>query len=82
MEVIEYKENGVCTLTLNRPDVFNSFNRNMAFQLQQALDECSLDDSIRVVVLKGEGNAFCAGQDLKEALDPNGPNLKSILAEH
>jgi 2-(1,2-epoxy-1,2-dihydrophenyl)acetyl-CoA isomerase len=82
MDVIEFKENGVCTLTLNRPDVFNSFNRNMAFQLQQALDECSLDDSIRVVVLKGEGNAFCAGQDLKEALDPNGPNLKSIVAEH
>lgn len=82
MDVIEFKENGVCTLTLNRPDVFNSFNRNMAFQLQQALDECSLDDSIRVVVLKGEGKAFCAGQDLKEVVDPNGPNLKSIVAEH
>jgi 2-(1,2-epoxy-1,2-dihydrophenyl)acetyl-CoA isomerase len=82
MDVIEFKENGVCTLTLNRPDVFNSFNRNMAFQLQQALDECSLDDSIRVVVLKGEGKAFSAGQDLKEAVDPNGPNLKSIVAEH
>lgn len=82
MDVIEFKENGVCTLTLNRPDVFNSFNRNMAFQLQQALDECSLDDSIRVVVLKGEGKAFCAGQDLKEVVDPNGPNLKSIVVEH
>lgn len=82
MDVIEFKENGVYTLTLNRPDVFNSFNRNMAFQLQQALDECSLDDSIRVVVLKGEGKAFCAGQDLKEVVDPNGPNLKSIVVEH
>jgi 2-(1,2-epoxy-1,2-dihydrophenyl)acetyl-CoA isomerase len=50
--------------------------------LQQALDECSFDESIRVVVLKGEGKAFCAGQDLKEALDPDGPDLKSIVAEH
>lgn len=82
MDVLRSNENGVCTLILNRPEVFNSVNRSIAFQLQQALDECSFDESIRVVVLKGEGKAFCAGQDLKEALDPDGPDLKSIVAEH
>jgi 2-(1,2-epoxy-1,2-dihydrophenyl)acetyl-CoA isomerase len=82
MDVLRSNENGVCTLILNRPEVFNSVNRSIAFKLQQALDECSFDESIRVVVLKGEGKAFCAGQDLKEALDPDGPDLKSIVAEH
>jgi 2-(1,2-epoxy-1,2-dihydrophenyl)acetyl-CoA isomerase len=67
---------------LNRPEVFNSFNQKMAFDLQQALDECAQDESVRCIVLIGEGKAFCAGQDLGEATDPNGPELKSIVREH
>jgi len=82
MEILKNMENGVCTLTLNRPAVFNSFNQTMAFQLQEALDACAMDEQVRVVVIKGEGKAFCAGQDLAEATDPEGPELKSIVREH
>jgi 2-(1,2-epoxy-1,2-dihydrophenyl)acetyl-CoA isomerase len=82
MEILKNFENGVCTLTLNRPAVFNSFNQTMAFQLQEALDSCAIDEQVRVVVIKGEGKAFCAGQDLAEATDPEGPELKSIVREH
>jgi 2-(1,2-epoxy-1,2-dihydrophenyl)acetyl-CoA isomerase len=74
--------NGVCTLTLNRPEVFNSFNKEMALALQAALDACEKDEAVRAIVLTGEGKAFCAGQDLAEATDPNGPELKSIVKEH
>ncbi len=80
--IISHFEEGVLTLTLNRPTVFNSFNRAMALQLQAELDRCSSDDKIRAVVLTGEGKAFCAGQDLSEATDPEGPDLQRIVAEH
>ena len=82
MEILRNIDKGVCTLTLNRPSVFNSFNQTMAFQLQEALDACAIDESVRVIVIKGEGKAFCAGQDLAEATDPEGPELKSIVREH
>lgn len=81
-EIRSHFENGILTLSLNRPDVFNSFNRTMALQLQAKLDRCATDSSIRVVVLTGAGKAFCAGQDLAEATDPNGPALQQIVAEH
>lgn len=76
-------ENGVATLTLNRPEVFNSFNREMAFLLQKELDACGSNDSVRAIVLTGNGKAFCAGQDLKEVTDPDlNPGFKKILEEH
>lgn len=74
--------NGVCTLTLNRPTVFNSFNREMAMQLQRALDDAEKNDDVRAIVLTGEGKAFCAGQDLAEAMDPEGPELQTIVRDH
>ncbi len=82
MEILRSDSNGVCTLTLNRPNVFNSFNQTMAFQLHEALDACAVDDNVRVVVIKGEGKAFCAGQDLAEVIDPEGPEMKNIVGEH
>ena len=81
-EISSTQENGVLRLTLNRPNVFNSFNRSMALQLQAELDRAASDENIRAVVLTGEGKAFCAGQDLSEATDPNGPALQQIVAEH
>ncbi|MCB0397800.1 MAG: 2-(1,2-epoxy-1,2-dihydrophenyl)acetyl-CoA isomerase [Flavobacteriales bacterium] len=65
------KHNGVGIITLNRPDVLNSFNTAMAKQCQDALDQCATDQEIRSVMITGAGRAFCAGQDLEEALDPN-----------
>jgi 2-(1,2-epoxy-1,2-dihydrophenyl)acetyl-CoA isomerase len=73
---------GVATIVLNRPDVLNSFNREMALALQSALDECARRSDIRAVLLTGEGRAFCAGQDLAEAIATDGPELQSIVKEH
>ncbi len=50
--------------------------------LQQALDDCASNPEVRAIVITGEGKAFCAGQDLAEATDPNGPALQSIVKEH
>lgn len=76
------KSGGVATLTFNRPDKFNSFNQEMAFATQKALDECEGDEAVRAIVIRGEGKAFCAGQDLAEATDPDGPPLQSIVGKH
>jgi 2-(1,2-epoxy-1,2-dihydrophenyl)acetyl-CoA isomerase len=54
----------------------------MAIELQEILDNARIDNSIRAIVLTGEGKAFCAGQDLVEATDPNGPELQSIVRDH
>lgn len=56
----------VCTITLNRPDKLNSFNREMHLELVQALDVIEADDQTRVLVITGTGRAFCCGQDLNE----------------
>ena len=82
MTLIQHIENGVCTLTLNRPEVFNSFNKEMAMALQSALDAAEKNEEIRAIVITGTGKAFCAGQDLAEAMDPNGPELQSIVKDH
>ncbi len=76
------KENGVGYITLNRPEKFNSFNREMAMALQSALDDCENDEAIRAIYITGTGKAFCAGQDLAEAMDPQGPELEQIVREH
>ena len=82
MELETSLSNGVYKIILNRPEVFNSFNQSMAFSLQNELDFCASNNEIRVVVISGAGKAFCAGQDLAEATDPNGPELNCIVKEH
>jgi 2-(1,2-epoxy-1,2-dihydrophenyl)acetyl-CoA isomerase len=59
--------NGVATITLNRPEVFNALNDGITYELQDALKLVQKDAGVRVVVLTGEGKAFCSGQDLKAA---------------
>ena len=82
MEFIKSETIGsVLKLTLNRPDKFNSFNRSMALEMQTELDKAAADKNIRAVYLTGEGKAFCAGQDLAEAINPNGPGIKKIVEE-
>lgn len=76
-------ENKIAHITLNRPEVFNSFNREMALNLQNILDDCETNTEVRAIVLTGNGKAFCAGQDLKEVTDPKlNPGFKKILEEH
>lgn len=71
----------VAFITLNRPEKFNAFNREMALRLQGVLDDCR-DPSIRALHITGNGKAFCAGQDLAEVVDPEGPGMTRILSEH
>lgn len=83
MKTIEHHiEDQVCIIKLNRPKVFNSFNKEMAMQLQAILDDCEKNADVRAILLTGEGKAFCAGQDLQEITDPNGPALSDIVSQH
>ncbi|HLV53373.1 MAG TPA: enoyl-CoA hydratase/isomerase family protein, partial [Cryomorphaceae bacterium] len=83
MATLKVERSGaVVQITMNRPEVFNSFNRDMALAMQKALVECDTDPEVRCVVITGEGKAFSAGQDLKEVTDPNGPPLTSIVRDH
>ncbi len=75
------RKGSIACITLNRPDKFNAFNREMALLLQDKLDVCK-DPGIRAVLITGAGKAFCAGQDLAEVVDPNGPGMSRILSEH
>lgn len=75
-------KNNIASITLNRPEKFNAFNRDMALSLQKVLDECETNNSIRCVFITGAGKAFCAGQDLAEIVDPEGPGMGKILSEH
>lgn len=69
-------------ITLNRPDKFNSFNKEMALALQEVLDDCEHDPEVRAIVITGAGKAFCAGQDLQEATDDNGIDIERIVTTH
>lgn len=76
-------ENNTAWISLNRPEVFNSFNREMALLLQETLRSCNDNPEVRAIVLTGSGKAFCAGQDLKEVTTPElNPGFKKILEEH
>jgi len=83
MNITTQIKDNIATITLNRSEVFNSFNRKMAFLLQEQLDICQQRPDVRAIVLTGSGKAFCAGQDLKEVTTPAlNPGFKKILEEH
>ena len=75
-------KNSIAYITLNRPDKFNSFNREMALLLQNKLDECASLHEIRCVYITGAGKAFSAGQDIGELVGENKIELAQILSEH
>src|SRR4026209_618350 len=74
--------NGIAHISLNRPERLNSFNREMAMLLQKRLDEANNESTVRCVIITGAGKAFCAGQDIAEVADPNGPGMEKISSEH
>lgn len=83
MDFIKFTvEGSVAKIAHNRPDVLNSYNKQMAMEMQEALDRCASDKNIRAVYLTGEGRAFCAGQDLAEVTSPDGPKLQDIVKDH
>jgi 2-(1,2-epoxy-1,2-dihydrophenyl)acetyl-CoA isomerase len=81
--ILTQHTDGVLIITLNRPQVLNSFTAAMAAALQAALAHAAVDPSIRAVLLAANGRAFCAGQDLAEVLPDaagNMPDLGAIVA--
>ena len=80
--VLTAMSDGVMTITLNRPDVLNSFNGPMADALLAALRHAAEDASVRAVLLTATGRAFCAGQDLAAVLPQPGrpmPDLGDVV---
>lgn len=72
--ILSHVEQGVMTITLNRPERLNSFNEEMHQQLAACLTQAERDDSIRCLLVTGAGRGFCAGQDLNDRnVDPNSP---------
>lgn len=57
-------DQGICTLTMNRPEKRNALNPDLVKALHEAIIQAGSDDAVRVIVLKGAGSAFCAGADL------------------
>ena len=83
MKYIEIQTEGfIKIIRLNRPEKFNSFNRDMALELIETLHLVEQDAGVRCVVITGNGKAFCAGQDLSEAINPMGPGIERIVNEH
>ncbi len=78
--IIVGKENGVATLTLNRPKVMNAWNPQMARETSDAVEHMDHDDEVKVVILTGAGKAFSSGADvsrLKETADGKVPFLET-----
>ena len=76
--VLRDSSHGVATITLNRPEVLNSCNQAMVAELRDAFAAAATDDGTRAVLLTGAGRAFCAGQDLAEAVPPDGKPMPDI----
>jgi len=82
LHIIVERRDGVMLLTLNRPEVLNSFNAKMAEDVQRALREAADDPAVRAVLITGTGRAFSSGQDLTEVLPQDGrpsPDLGDIV---
>jgi len=79
-EVLTAREGAVLTITLNRPEVFNAFNRALHAALAEALEDAA-DPDIRAVVITGAGRGFCSGQDLKEFSDLPEGGIRTALEE-
>jgi 2-(1,2-epoxy-1,2-dihydrophenyl)acetyl-CoA isomerase len=78
-------DQGVATITLNRPESLNSLNAGLKAELAATLNEVSADDAVRAVVLTGAGRAFCVGQDLREhvaSLDSGDAPLDTVVRDY
>ena len=76
------KKDNLTIIHLNRPEVYNSFTREMSLALIDALEKLENDSSVRAIMITGNGKAFCAGQDLQEATEDNGITVERAVEEH
>ena len=74
--LVEYAD-GVCSITLNRPDKLNSFNEEMHRALREALAGAS-NETTRAVLITGAGKGFCAGQDLSDRVQGEGGKVPDL----
>jgi 2-(1,2-epoxy-1,2-dihydrophenyl)acetyl-CoA isomerase len=72
-------QDNIAEIKLNRPQLLNSFNYEMADEFLDALGKCDKSKKIRAIVITGIGRGFCAGQDLEEATRKNGPTIDAII---
>ncbi|MCP4460738.1 MAG: 2-(1,2-epoxy-1,2-dihydrophenyl)acetyl-CoA isomerase [Cytophagales bacterium] len=82
MPIQQTQKDNLGIITLNRPDVYNSITRELALGLQDALDNYADNPEIRAIMLTGNGKAFCAGQDLQEAVEDNDISITRAVEEH
>lgn len=75
-EILVSQDNGVMTITMNRPEAKNAMNKNMAELIAAAMDELDSNYDLRVAVLTGAGGTFCSGMDLKGFLKGETPSVK------
>jgi 2-(1,2-epoxy-1,2-dihydrophenyl)acetyl-CoA isomerase len=79
-EFIKFEKNsGVATITINRPEVYNAVNDGVTYEMQDALRQIGKDSEVRVVVLTGEGKAFCSGQDLKAIMGEEKDTFMNVM---
>ena len=69
----------VATITLDRPDALNALTVPLKEDLRAAFERLAADDAVRAIVLTGAGRAFCAGQDLRERLEPDALPLQDEI---
>ena len=81
--VLVTRDNAVATITLNRPEVYNATNAELAAALAAAVQRCTTDAEVRVIVLTGAGKGFCAGGDMKAAWEAvsSGRDPRPFFAE-
>ncbi|WP_200330810.1 enoyl-CoA hydratase/isomerase family protein [Leucobacter sp. L43] len=69
---------GVCTISLNRPEALNALENSMIAAVNAALDAAEVDDQVRAILIRGEGRAFCAGDDLIDMGTPEHPEPEDL----
>lgn len=74
-------EDGIATITINRPDAMNALNSDVMAELREVFDLLLLRRDVRVVILTGEGRAFVAGADVKEIVDLDDVHQNRLLAD-
>ncbi len=81
-QVIYSKDDGIATITLNRPEALNALNNDMIADILSSLKDAGKDDLVRVIVMKGSGRAYCAGDDLVDMGTIANPNPSDKLKEY
>ena len=81
-DVLYTKEDGIATITINRPESRNAVSFEMQPYIREALEDAKLDEAVRTLVLTGTDPAFCAGTDVKGGMSPSAEWRMSQLARN